>query len=205
VSDYDAVDIVDLTIAIPRDLLQWHMVLAREYDRTRPSYRIQFERLCECQMEVCEIVQKAWKNAQKKTRSKKLIRHAKHPREPRLPAREGERQAACYDCGNPISPHTALIHEHCLNSIFRERRTHLRESGRTITFRTFQITVPTPDRHIFYRRLDMAVMPALHKTEQEAGEDWDVQFCLPLYDTTTAITFNVLAAKQKGLVKCSTR
>lgn len=81
--------------------------------------------------------------------------------------------------------------------------------------RTFLVTVATPQpkvpgldptgRPSFYRRLDMAVMPALHKTEQEAGEDWDVQFCLPLYDTTTAITFNVLAAKQKGLVKCSTR
>lgn len=47
----------------------------------------------------------------------------------------------------------------------------------------------------------MAVMPALHKAEQEAGADWQVQFCLPIYDETSAITFRVLATRQKGLVE----
>ncbi len=81
--------------------------------------------------------------------------------------------------------------------------------------RTFLVTVATPQpkvpgldptgRPSFYRRLDMATRPALAQAEREAGQDWDVQFCLPLYDTTRAITFQVLATRQKGLVKCSTR
>lgn len=47
----------------------------------------------------------------------------------------------------------------------------------------------------------MATRPALAQAEREAGQDWDVQFCLPLYDTTRAITFQVLATSQKGLIK----
>lgn len=110
-----------------------------------------------------------------------------------------------------MEPITALIHAHCLNSIFSKRITHLRDGKRIIEPRTFLVTIATPqpkaarldvsDRSIFYRRLDMAARPALHKAEQQAGADWDVQFCLPLYDTTVAITFNVLATRQKGLVK----
>lgn len=125
----------------------------------------------------------------------------------------------CYNCEqllNPLTePTSALIHAHCLNSIFSKRITHLREGKRIIEPRTFLVTIATPqpkaarldvsDRSIFYRRLDMAARPALHKAEQQAGADWDVQFCLPIYDTTRAITFQVLATRQKGLVKCSTR
>ncbi|MDU7730904.1 MAG: hypothetical protein E7J96_05880 [Actinomyces sp.] len=57
---------VKLTITIPFGLLQWRRILADEYDQTRPAARIQFERLCDVQTEVCDIVQKAWKNPQSK-------------------------------------------------------------------------------------------------------------------------------------------
>ncbi|MBS5942859.1 MAG: hypothetical protein E6474_09750 [Actinomyces sp.] len=57
---------VKLTITIPFGLLQWRRILKDEYDQTRPAARIQFERLCDVQTEVCDIVQDAWKNAQSK-------------------------------------------------------------------------------------------------------------------------------------------
>jgi len=121
----------------------------------------------------------------------------------------------CYNCGQILSPLTepasALVHTHCVNSIFSKRLSHLRGQKRIVEPRTFLVTVATPQpkvpgldptgRPSFYRRLDMATRPALAQAEREAGQDWDVQFCLPLYDTTRAITFQVLATSQKGLIK----
>ena len=102
----------------------------------------------------------------------------------------------CYNCGQILSPLTepasALVHTHCVNSIFSKRLSHLRGQKRIVEPRTFLVTVATPQpkvpgldptgRPSFYRRLDMAARSALHKAEQQAGEDWQ---CSSAYPSTT--------------------